>query len=101
MFKCAVCSNCYLGSSNRSLAVRASEHAGISYRTKKPLAQPLQSSIREHSENTCNKQVDIEEFSILFKGSYLNEIRIAESLLIKNLKPTLNHEVSSFPLKIF
>ena len=101
MFKCAVCDNCYLGSSNRSLAVRASEHAGISYRTKRHLVQPPQSSVREHSENNCKKQVDISEFSVIFKGNHLNEIRIAESLLIKNLKPSLNQETSSFPLKLF
>ena len=100
-FKCAVCDNCYLGSSNRSLAVRGSEHAGKSYRTKKLLARPLQSAVRDHSENICNKQVSQEEFSIIFKGSSVIEIRIAESLLIKSLKPTLNNESSSYPLKLF
>ena len=101
MFECAVCSNRYLGSSNRSLAVRGSEHAAKSYRTKRPLARPTQSSVREHCENFCNKQVTQEEFSIVFKGSFLSEIRIAESLLIKSLKPSLNTEGSSYPLKLF
>ena len=100
-YKCAVCGNCYLGSSNRSLAIRASEHAGRSYRTQKILAKPTQSAVREHSEYNCNKQVSLDEFTILYKGSYLNEIRIAESLLIKSTKPTLNNDVSSFPLKLF
>ena len=100
-FKCAVCSNCYIGSTNRSLAVRISEHQGISYRTKQMLARPPQSAVRDHSEVTCSKRPDTDEFSVLYKGKSSTEIRIAESLLIKSKKPSINQESSSFPLKIF
>ena len=96
-----VCNNCYIGSTNRSLALRVSEHQGRSYRTKQHLARPLQSAIRDHSEGNCNKQVSEDEFSIIYKGNYLNEIRIAESLLIKELQPELNQDASSFPLILF
>ena len=100
-FKCAVCNNCYIGSTNRSLAVRISEHQGISFRTKQMLARPQQSAVRNHSEWNCNKQPKEEEFSIIFKGKNSHEIRIAESLIIKRQKPTINQDLSSFPLKIF
>ena len=100
-YKCAVCDNCYIGSTNRSLAIRISEHQGRSYRTKQNLARPLQSSIRNHSEDICNKQVSLEEFSIIYKGRNISEIRTAESLLIKYLKPELNMEESSVALKLF
>ena len=101
MFKCAICDNCYLGSSNRSLAIRMSEHQGRSYRTKQFVSRPLQSAVRDHCENSCSKLVSQEEFSIIYKGSNNSDIRIAESLLIKEIKPALNNEISSFPLKLF
>ena len=39
----------YVGSSSRTLGVRAREHAGVSVRTGKPLSQPPQSAIRDHA----------------------------------------------------
>ena len=101
MYKCAICDNCYLGSSNRSLAIRVSEHQGRSYRTKQLVSRPLQSAVRDHSENSCSKMVSSDEFSIIYKGNNNIDIRIAESLLIKELKPTLNNDTSSYPLKLF
>ena len=78
-----------------------SEHQGRSYRTKQHLAKPLQSAIRDHSEQICKKQVSEEEFSIVYKGNHLKEIRIAESLLIKEIHPELNNDTSSVPLILF
>ena len=101
MFKCAICENCYLGSSNRSLALRVSEHQGKSYRTKQLVARPLQSAVRDHCENLCSKMVSKEEFSVIYRGRNNIDIRIAESLLIKELKPSINDEISSYPLKLF
>ena len=100
-YKCAICENCYLGSTSRSLAIRISEHQGRSYRTKKHLARPLQSTIREHSEGVCHKQVGKDEFEIIYRGKNTSEIRIAESLLIRKMQPPLNIEESSVPLKVF
>ena len=100
-YTCAVCGNCYIGSTNRSLAIRISEHQGKSFRTKQNLARPLQSTIREHSEGTCDKAISPDEFQVIFKGKSIQEIRIAESLLIKDGKPELNLEESSYPLKMF
>ena len=65
------------------------------------MARPLQSAVRDHCENTCSKAVSLEDFSIIYKGSNSTDIRIAESPLIKELKPSLNNDMSSFPLKIF
>ena len=99
-YKCAICGNCYLGSTTKALAIRISEHQGRSFRTNQIVAKPLQSTIRNHSEGICNKQVEAEEFSIIYKGKNLSEIRTAESILIKTLRPELNMEDSSVPLKV-
>ena len=80
-YSCAVCNNCYIGSTNRSLALRVSEHQGKSYRTKQYLNKPFQSAIRDHSEQMCKKQVSSKDFSIIYKGRYLNEIRICPVFL--------------------
>ena len=69
-----------MGSTTRSLAIRISEHQGRSFRTKQILARPLQSTIREHSENNCNKQVDPEEFNIIYRGKNITEIPRAEAI---------------------
>ena len=100
-YDCATCNSCYIGSTKRQCFVRVAEHCGKSYRTGQYISRPSQSAIRDHSEKICNKQVNIDEFSILYKGNYLTEIRIAESLMIKAQKPNLNNELSSFPLEIF
>ena len=100
-YKCAICGNCYLGSTTRSLALRISEHQGRSFRTNQNLARPPQSTIRNHSEGLCNKQVEENEFSIIYKGKSITEIRIAESILIQTMKPELNIDESSVPLRVF
>ena len=47
-YVCPACGAQYVGSTTRSLATRAAEHAGISVRTGVPLSQPSQSHIRDH-----------------------------------------------------
>ena len=98
-YKCPNCQLGYIGSSNRCLRTRVGEHRGISERTGRPLAKPLISQIRSHQE-TCNTPIRSEDFSILFKASENCELRIAESIFIRDEKPTLNIENSSFNLSL-
>ena len=100
LFTCSSCQLGYIGSTKKCIFSRYQDHKGISSRTGRPLSRPLQSSIRDHCENICKCSFSLEDFKILYRGSFENEIRIAESILIKTRNPELNLETSSFPLKI-
>ena len=99
-FTCPSCQLVYVGSTIKTLEQRVFEHLGTSYRTGRALLKPVQSSIRLHCHSTCKCNFNTTNFEILYKGNYQDEIRIAESLLIKQLKPTLNAESSSIPLRL-
>ena len=62
-FVCPRCGSQYVGSSSRTLGVRAREHAGVSVRTDQPLSQPPQSAIRDHAI-ACStpNSLDLENF---------------------------------------
>ena len=98
-YNCPNCQLGYIGSSNRCLRTRIGEHRGVSERTGRPLTRPLISQIRSHQE-TCKSAITNEDFSILFKASDNSELRIAESIFIRDKKPTLNMENSSFKLTL-
>ena len=100
LFTCSRCQLGYIGSTKKCIFSRFQEHRGISSRTGRPLSRPLQSSIRDHCDTICKCTFSLEDFTILYRGQFENEIRIAESILIKNRNPELNLETSSFPLKI-
>jgi hypothetical protein len=89
----------YIGSTKRHLFQRIAEHAGVSFRSGRPLSHPPHSSIREHSEK-CSCNISIDSFTIL--GSAKNELdlRILESLFIHRKRPQLNEMLSSHPLRI-
>ena len=99
-FKCSNCSFEYIGSSIKNLSIRIDEHLGISPRTGRALARPLQSSVRNHRD-TCDCIVTKNNFDILCKSNSEQELRITESIYIKLRKPVLNIEASSYPLYIF
>ena len=99
-FICHSCQLVYVGSTKKTLEQRIFEHFGSSFRTNRVLTKPLQSTIRDHCHTECKCLFSVENFDILYKGNYLDEIRIAESIFIKNLRPSLNMEASSFPLKL-
>ena len=82
-FLCPNCQLAYIGSTKKSLFSRYHDHRGSSSRTGRMLSSPLYSNIRDHCENSCEYNFSIDNFSIIFKGSTENEIRIAESLLIR------------------
>ena len=89
LFTCRSCQATYIGSTVRNLSIRIFEHKGRSYRTNKIVTNPSLSHIREHSheKDHCFSHDD---FSILFRARDSVELRIAESLLIKKMKPELN-----------
>ena len=92
-------SKVYVGSSVKTLYFRFHDHKGVSSRTGRPLQSPLYSAIRDHCHEVCKIGVYIEDFKVIFKGNSENQIRLAESMYIRNLKPELNLDSSSFPLK--
>ena len=50
-YKCALCNECYTGSTTRQLQCRIAEHMGRSVRTNRPLKNPI-SAIYDHSFKT-------------------------------------------------
>ena len=99
-FVCPSCQLVYVGSTIKTLQQRIFEHFGASFRTNRSLGRPLQSSIREHCHTICECLFNSNDFNIIYKGTYLEEIRIAESIFIKKLNPALNSDTSSMPLKL-
>ena len=99
LFKCRCCSASYVGQTTRHLHTRVSEHLGISPKTGKRLSSPVPSSISSHL-NTTAHFADFDDFKILSSSSNTNELMIHESLLISKLKPSLNVQGSSIPLKL-
>ena len=91
-----------MGETTRHLAVRISEHIGISYRTLLLLTSPPFSAIREHIHTSNHNDCSItpEHFKIIAHGKSDLELLIKESLLIKHLQPNLNN-VDSFSLAVF
>ena len=92
MVKCPDCEEKYVGETGRRLQVRANEHAG----------KDRNSHVYKHSLMNRHTTVTIDDFTILDHGYKSNYNRkIAESLYIKNEKPSLNAQVMSVPLKLF
>ena len=97
------CDNCqlsYIGSTVLQLYRRCAQHAGVSFRTNKPLTKPDHSTIRQHC-NSNNHAFNNRNFSILSSDSNSHNLRILESLYISTYKPTLNSYLSSVPLNMY
>ena len=99
LFKCRCCSASYVGQTTRHLHTRVSEHLGISPITGKPSSNPPMSSIFSHLKTTGHN-ASFDDFQILSSCSHDCELMINESLLISNLKPTLNVQGNSIPLNL-
>ena len=89
----------YVGSTCRTLRVRASEHRGFSPRTCQPVQNPGHSSVRLHSEQ-CNGDVSLRDFAIIDGHKNSFDLRILESLYIHRLKPNLHEMNSAYKLRI-
>ena len=96
-FSCAQCSATYIGETSRHFSTRVAEHRGISSRTGKLLLNPPNSNILSHYIDSGHDIHD-SDFKILCKN--FSGLKIAESILIHQQKPSLNSMDSSFPLRI-
>ena len=99
-FRCVhPCTSAYVGSTMRLLGTRIAEHRGLSIRTGQPLLHPPQSSIRHHCDR-YNHDLSPEKFRVIASSNNFTDLRILESLHIKNNSPDLNNTESAHPLLI-
>ena len=97
-YSCPKCDfGTYVGSTKRLLRVRINSHSGVSYRTGDRLKNPEFSSIRNHAR-ICNCIIKNEDFSIVGQVSNHHDLPILESLIIKQLVPSLNAQTSATQL---
>jgi hypothetical protein len=96
-YQCSCCNARYIGSTTRSFKARRLEHLGKSIHTGKPLTKPEFSNIRLHSEE-CNHPINHSDFKILKSLPDAQSLLIAESIFIKNNKPSLNSNVRATEL---
>ena len=96
------CGALYVGQTRRHFHTRISEHLGVSPLTGKKCKTAPKSSIHEHCNDTGHF-ASHDNFSILSssRSSSKLELLIRESLLISQLKPSLNENISSVPLSLF
>ena len=99
-YSCPKCNfGSYVGSTKRLLKVRIDSHKGISHRTGCRISNPEFSSIREHSKK-CKTFIDYKNFDIIGQVTNDHDLPILESLMIKQLVPTLNAQTSSTQLHL-
>ena len=99
-FSCPKCNlGRYIGCTNRMLRVRIDSHRGVSHRTGVSLSRKEFSAIRDHT-NSCHHVIQYTDFKILSQASNSQSLQYLESLLIKQLSPSLNSSASSVPLFI-
>ena len=80
------------------MKVRMSQHGGVSFRTNRPLGDPINSKIYEHF-STSNHSFSQNNFTLIDGGSGF-DLRILESIHISKLNPSLNNRLSSYDLLI-
>ena len=87
------CSENYIGETARRISERVKDHTG----------KDVHSHLFKHAVESGHKVLDVTNYSIIGKG-YGNNIKkrkIAEALLIKEIKPTLNRQDQSIALRLF
>jgi len=86
------CNETYIGETNRRLGERIIDHN----------SRDKYSHILNHTREAKHQHVWVDDFKIL-NGNYNNKThrKISEAIYIKELKPTLNVQDSSYPLKLF
>jgi hypothetical protein len=87
---CTDCTEFYVGKTKRHLGKRFDEHRD----RKKPTA------VTKHLIE-CNHNCHFENVEVLSRARCDLELLIKESLTIKQLKPGLNKDVTSYPLEMF
>ena len=87
------CNKNYIGETGRRISERIIDHAG----------RDSNSYVYKHGIETGHRSPDINYFKIIGSNFHNNafKFKIAEALLIKQLKPTLNKQEKSIELKLF
>ena len=87
------CNKNYIGETGRQISERIIDHAG----------RDSNSYVYKHCIETSHRSPDISDFKIIDINFCKNvfKCKIAEALLIKQLKPTLNKQEKSIELKRF
>ena len=87
------CPDSYVEETARRVSERVLDHTG----------KNINSHLYEHSIETGHQTLEISEYRIIGNGygNNWNKQKIAKTLLIKELKPTLNKQDKSIPLKLF
>ena len=87
------CSEDYTGETKRRLSERVLYHNG----------RDAKSHLVKHAIEKSHKYPKIEDFNVIGKGYKNNTFKrkVAESLFIKDVRPTLNTHEKSVPLKLF
>ena len=97
-YSCPKCDfGIYIGATKRLLRVRIAAHKGVSHRTGNRISNPEFSNIREHTKK-CKTGIDYGDFCIVGQTSNDHDLPILESLIIKQLVPSLNSQTSSTQL---
>ena len=88
-FNCCRCDASYIGKTSRHLFTRISEHLGRSFRTNNILLNPPNSAIRDHSIE-FDHSIKADNFKIINTATTDFDLSIKESILIKQMSPSLN-----------
>ena len=96
-FTCWSCWALYVRETIRHLYTRIFDHMGISLLTGKKHTNPPLTSILSHHHDT-DHPVSFDDFKILSSCPFEFELLLRESLLIRNLKPSLNANIGLAPL---
>ena len=99
-YTCASCNASYIGKTKHHLHTRVSQHLGISPRTNNPVASPVFSAIRTHSEETGHPIIR-DNFKVLSNGRSDRDVSIRESLLILRDNPLLNRHIPVSKIYLF
>ena len=94
------CKSAYIGETTRHTKRQYYEHMGKSALTDKPLARKVPSAIGDHN-SICNSNIKEQDFSILCRESNEYKLLVKETIFINMLKPKLNLQVGSMPVKLF
>ena len=99
-YTCRGCNASYIGKTKRHFFQRVCEHRGISSRTKRSVAVPPHSAIRDHCLDTGHS-INPDDFRIIASASDPLDLGIQECLLIQKHKPSLNTQTPGTELQLF
>ena len=83
----------YIGETARGINERIVDHTG----------REINSNLLKHSVESVHKPLEAVDYKIIGKGYRKNTMKrkLSEAFFIKELKPTLNKQGKSVPLKLF